>query len=140
MVQKFQESAEEEQFPVLNESNKIIVLADEAHRTQYGTLGAAINVGLPNAAKIAFTGTPLIKSEKTTNEFGSYIDTYTIEQSVEDGATVQILYEGREARVDEQQSLLIVCLMNILETNLKKNKHYKRKYANRKSILGHHRE
>ena len=58
MVQKFQESAEEEQFPVLNESNKIIVLADEAHRTQYGTLGAAINVGLPNAAKIAFTGTP----------------------------------------------------------------------------------
>ena len=66
MVQKFQESAEEEGFPVLNESNKIIVLADEAHRTQYGTLGAAINVGLPNAAKIAFTGTPLIKSEKTT--------------------------------------------------------------------------
>jgi len=100
MVQKFQESAEELEFPVLNASEKVIVLADEAHRTQYGTLGAALNMGLPHAPKIAFTGTPLIRSEKTTNEFGSYIDTYTIEQSVEDGATIQILYEGREARVN----------------------------------------
>ena len=100
MVQKFQVSAKELEFPVLNKSKKIIVLADEAHRTQYGTLGAALNVGLPQAPKIAFTGTPLIKSEKTTNEFGSYIDTYTIEQSVEDGATIPILYEGREARVN----------------------------------------
>ena len=47
MVQKFQENADEFEFPVLNESSKIIVLADESHRTQYGTLGAAINVALP---------------------------------------------------------------------------------------------
>ena len=99
MVQKFQESADDFDFPVLNESDKIIILADEAHRTQYGTLGAAINTALPNAPKVAFTGTPLIKSQKTNNEFGSYIDTYTIEQAVQDGATVQILYEGREAEV-----------------------------------------
>ena len=99
MVQKFQEHAENFDFPVLNESDKIIVIADEAHRTQYGTLGAAINTALPNAPKIAFTGTPLIKSRKTNNEFGSYIDTYTIEQAVQDGATIQILYEGREAKV-----------------------------------------
>ena len=97
MVQKFQESADDFDFPVLNESEKIIVLADEAHRTQYGALGAAINAALPNAPRIAFTGTPLIKSQKTTNTFGSYIDTYTIEEAVKDGATVQILYEGREA-------------------------------------------
>lgn len=99
MVQKFQENSDEFEFPVLNESEKIIVLADEAHRTQYGTLGAAINSALPNAVKIAFTGTPLIKSQKTNNEFGSYIDTYTIEQAVQDGATVQILYEGRETDI-----------------------------------------
>lgn len=99
MVQKFQESADDFDFPVLNESDKIIILADEAHRTHYGTLGAAINTALPNAPKVAFTGTPLIKSQKTNNEFGSYIDTYTIEQAVKDGATVQILYEGREAEV-----------------------------------------
>ncbi|WP_025782107.1 type I restriction endonuclease subunit R [Candidatus Synechococcus spongiarum] len=82
----------------LNDSERIIVLADEAHRTQYGSLGGALNAALPNAPKIAFTGTPLIASGKTTNEFGAYIDTYTIEQAVADGATVQILYEGRQAR------------------------------------------
>jgi type I restriction enzyme R subunit len=98
MTQKFQEDEDAlDRFP-LNTSEKIIVLADEAHRTQYGTLGVAINSGLPHAPKIAFTGTPLIKSRKTHNEFGPYIDTYTIEQAVEDGATVQILYEGREAQ------------------------------------------
>lgn len=98
MVQKFQENADDFDFPMLNDSDKIIVLADEAHRTQYGSLGAAINTALPNAPKIAFTGTPLIKSQKTNNEFGTYIDTYTIEEAVKDGATVQILYEGREAQ------------------------------------------
>ena len=84
----------------LNPSANIIVLADEAHRSQYGTLGASINAALPNAPKIAFTGTPLMKVEKTTTtaEFGPYIDTYTIEQAVIDGATVQIIYEGREAK------------------------------------------
>ena len=97
MVQKFQEGAEDLEFSVLNNSEKIIILADEAHRTQYGKLGAAINTALPNAPRIAFTGTPLIKSQKTTKTFGSYIDTYTIEEAVKDGATVQILYEGREA-------------------------------------------
>ena len=97
MVQKFQEGADDIEFPVLNSSERIIVLADEAHRTQYGALGAAINTALPNAPRIAFTGTPLIKSQKTTNTFGSYIDTYTIEEAVKDGATVQILYEGRQA-------------------------------------------
>ncbi len=97
MVQKFQEN-EDLNFPVLNTSKKIIVLADEAHRTQYGSLGVAINAGLPNAPKIAFTGTPLIASQKTSHEFGTYIDTYTIEEAVADGATCQILYEGREAR------------------------------------------
>ena len=97
MMQKFQED-ENFEFPELNSSEKIIVLADEAHRSQYGTLGVALNSALPNAPKIAFTGTPLITSERTTNEFGTYIDTYTIEQAVADGATVQILYEGREAK------------------------------------------
>ena len=60
-------------------------------------MGAAINTAIPNAPRIAFTGTPLIKTQKTANAFGSYIDTYTIEEAVKDGATIQILYEGREA-------------------------------------------
>lgn len=98
MMQKFQEGDDDFDFPVLNESEKIAVLIDEAHRSNYGGLGVALNTGLPNAAKIAFTGTPLIKTQKTRSEFGSYIDTYTIEQAVADGATVQILYEGRESK------------------------------------------
>ncbi len=98
MIQKFQETDGKDDFTELNPSEKIIVLADEAHRTQYGDLGVNLNVALPNAPKIAFTGTPLIKTRKTHNEFGTYIDTYTIEQAVKDGATVQILYEGREAQ------------------------------------------
>lgn len=81
----------------LNPSEKIVICIDEAHRTQYGGLGANLNLALPNAPKIAFTGTPLIKSKKTSNEFGAYIDCYTIEEAVKDGATVKIIYEGRES-------------------------------------------
>ena len=136
MVQKFQESADESKFPVLNESDKILILADEAHRTQYGTLGAAINIGLPNAPKIAFTGTPLIKSEKTSQEFGSYIDTYTIEQSVEDGATIQILYEGREARVDvTAESLDSLFNEYFGDRTEEEQAAIKQKYANTRSVL-----
>lgn len=97
MLQKFQES-ELENFPVLNESDKVIVLVDEAHRGHYSSFASHLNVALPNAPKIAFTGTPLVKDDKTEREFGSYIDMYTIEQAVEDGATVQIVYEGRESK------------------------------------------
>ncbi|CAK8713379.1 Type I restriction enzyme, R subunit [Candidatus Electrothrix aarhusensis] len=97
MIQKFRE-ADQNELAELNPSEKIIVLADEAHRSQYGDMGVNLNIALPNAPKIAFTGTPLIKTQKTSAEFGSYIDTYTIEQAVQDKATVQILYEGREAR------------------------------------------
>ncbi|MCI5162278.1 MAG: type I restriction endonuclease subunit R, partial [Candidatus Electrothrix sp. AX5] len=96
MIQKFRE-ADQGELVELNPSEKIIVLADEAHRSQYGDMGVNLNIALPNAPKIAFTGTPLIKTQKTSAEFGSYIATYTIEQAVQDKATVQILYEGREA-------------------------------------------
>ena len=97
MLQKFQED-EWGQPEVLNTSDKIILMADEAHRGQYTTLGVNINVALPNAAKIAFTGTPLVRTQKTTSEFGTYIDTYKIDEAVRDGATVQIVYEGRESQ------------------------------------------
>ena len=136
MVQKFQENADDFEFPVLNESDKIIVLADEAHRTQYGTLGAAINTALPNAPRIAFTGTPLIKSQKTTNTFGSYIDTYTIEQAVKDGATIQILYEGREPAVrvtgDSLDSLFDAYFENHTEDE---KAAIKKKYGTNQAVL-----
>ena len=136
MVQKFQENADDFDFTLLNDSEKIIVLADEAHRTQYGTLGAAINTALPNAPKIAFTGTPLIKTQKTNNEFGSYIDTYTIEQAVKDGATVQLLYEGREARTKVTGDSLDQLFDEYFGDRTKEEREaIKRKYSTARAVL-----
>jgi type I restriction enzyme R subunit len=92
MIHKFQEREVEEEFPLLNKSDKILVMIDEAHRTQYNILGANLRKALPNSIKVAFTGTPIGKTEQT---FGDYIDKYTVRQSVEDGVTVEIVYEGR---------------------------------------------
>ena len=92
MIHKFQEREFAHEFPLLNESNKILVMIDEAHRTQYKLLGANLTKAMPNAVKIAFTGTPIDKTEKT---FGRYIDVYSIKQGVLDGVTVEIVYEGR---------------------------------------------
>jgi type I restriction enzyme R subunit len=100
MVQKFQDAEKEGGFTDLNPSDKIIVLADEAHRTQFGGLAMVINAALPNAPKIGFTGTPLLKTQKMGNAFGGYIDQYKINEAVEDGATVRLLYEGREVKTD----------------------------------------
>lgn len=101
-VQKFADAEKEdaESFKNLNTSEKIVVLADEAHRTQFGGLAMTINAALPNAPKIGFTGTPLLKTQKMGDAFGGYIDQYKINEAVEDGATVRILYEGREALID----------------------------------------
>jgi len=92
MVHKFRESDLKKEFPVLNTSENILVMIDEAHRTQYKLLGANLRKALPNSVKIAFTGTPIEKTELT---FGQYIDKYGIRQAIEDGVTVGIIYEGR---------------------------------------------
>jgi type I restriction enzyme R subunit len=92
MIHKFQEKDLKKEFPLLNPSPNILVMIDEAHRTQYKLLGANLRKALPNSIKIAFTGTPIEKTELT---FGEYIDKYGIRQSVNDGVTVEIVYEGR---------------------------------------------
>jgi len=92
MMHKFQDREFKKEFPELNRSPNILIMIDEAHRTQYKFLGANLKKALPNAVKIAFTGTPI---EKTETTFGDYIDKYSIRQAVEDGVTVEIVYEGR---------------------------------------------
>ena len=88
-------------FGVVNDSSRIVLMIDEAHRTQGSDLGDNIFEAFPNAARIAFTGTPLITErhgeKKTIKRFGDYIDTYRLMDAVEDGTTLQILYEGRTA-------------------------------------------
>ncbi|RQR73090.1 MULTISPECIES: type I restriction endonuclease subunit R [unclassified Burkholderia] len=83
----------------INEDDTILVLVDEAHRSQAGDLHAALQAGLPNAARIGFTGTPILMGEKkrTHEIFGDFIDRYTIREAEADGAIVPILYEGRTA-------------------------------------------
>ena len=88
-------------FDVVNKSDRIVILIDEAHRTQGGELGDNLFSGFPNAAKIAFTGTPLLTERhkrKTHERFGGkgeFIDTYKIRQSVDDRATLDIVYIGK---------------------------------------------
>ena len=88
-------------FGVVNDSERIILMIDEAHRTQSSDLGDNIFEAFPNAVRIAFTGTPLITErhgeKKTHKRFGEYIDTYRLMDAVNDGATLQILYEGKTA-------------------------------------------
>jgi len=92
MIHKFREADLTETFPELNTSSNILVMTDEAHRSQYKLLGANLDKGIPNAAKIGYTGTPIDKTEQV---FGDYIDKYTMRQSIEDGVTLEIVYEGR---------------------------------------------
>jgi type I restriction enzyme R subunit len=88
-------------FGVVNASDRIVLMIDEAHRTQGSDLGENLFEAFPNAARLAFTGTPLITERhgerKTHKRFGEYIDTYKLLDAVNDGATLPILYEGRTA-------------------------------------------
>jgi type I restriction enzyme R subunit len=87
--------------PVLSERDDIIVLTDEAHRSQYDTLAMNMRTALPNAKFVAFTGTPLIAGEERTREvFGEYVSVYDFKQSVEDGATVPLYYENRTKELE----------------------------------------
>jgi type I restriction enzyme R subunit len=96
LIQKFG-TARGEVFPVLSLRSDIIVITDEAHRSQYDTLATNMRAALPNAAFIGFTGTPLIagEEERTREVFGDYVSIYDFAQSIADGATVPLYYESR---------------------------------------------
>ncbi|MCC7110269.1 MAG: type I restriction endonuclease subunit R, partial [Deltaproteobacteria bacterium] len=112
-IQKFLPEERGERFPMLSDRENIVVIADEAHRSQYGfrarVTDGAISAGfaqhlrdaLPNASFIGFTGTPIELTDKSTRAvFGDYISVYDIQRAVEDKATVPIYYEGRFAKLD----------------------------------------
>lgn len=117
-IQKFLPEREEAQYPVLSDRRNIIVIADEAHRSQYG-FGANVNSAsgeisygfakylhdaLPHASFIGFTGTPIEIADRSTRAiFGDYIDIYDVQQAIEDGATVPIYYESRLAKIEIDQ-------------------------------------
>ena len=126
-VQKFALLANEERHPVLSKRHNIVVVSDEAHRSQYGDKAKLVNVkdkygnvvdmkytfgyskhmrdALPEASFIGFTGTPIDSADKDTQAvFGSYVSIYDIQDAVDDGATVPIYYESRLAKLDIDQA------------------------------------
>lgn len=122
-IQKFGLEVGEDKYPVLNERNNVVVISDEAHRSQYGDKAKLVNVkdkdgnvidtkytfgyskhlrdALPEASFIGFTGTPIDSADKDTRAvFGDYVSIYDIQDAVDDGATVPIYYESRLAKLD----------------------------------------
>ena len=106
-IQKFLPEAKGQSVPALSDRRNIVVIADEAHRSQYGFIeGFARHMrsALPNASYIGFTATPIESGDRSTPAvFGDYIDVYDIQRAVEDGATVRIFYEGRLAKLELEE-------------------------------------
>lgn len=97
LIQKFQPANGERTMPVLSDRSDVIVITDEAHRSQYDTLALNMRMALPNASMMGFTGTPLIAGEEqaTRQQFGDYVSIYNFRDAIEDGATVPLYYENR---------------------------------------------
>jgi type I restriction enzyme, R subunit len=98
LIHKFRvdKAAGEKTMPVLSDRRDVIVITDEAHRSQYDTLAQNMRSALPNAAFMGFTGTPLVAGEALTRrEFGDYVSVYNFRDAIEDGATVPLYYENR---------------------------------------------
>ena len=109
-------AGDEGHVPVLCDRPDVIVLADEAHRSQYDTLALNMRAALPRAIFIAFTGTPLIVGEERTKEvFGDYVSIYDFQQSVEDGATVPLFYENRTPELQLVNPDLNEDIYNLIE-------------------------
>lgn len=111
-IQKFFPEEKGDTYPTLTERNNVVVVADEAHRSQYDFIdGFARHMrdALPNASFIGFTGTPIEKGDANTQAvFGGYVHVYDIQQAVEDGATVRIYYESRLAQIEFKEDMLQV--------------------------------
>ena len=154
-IQKFSPERGETDYPVLTARRNVVVIADEAHRSQYGFRAkverktGAISYGfakylrdaLPNASFIGFTGTPVEKEDVNTPAvFGEYIDVYDINRGVEDGATVPIYYESRVARIeldDDEKPKLDEEIAELTEDEAEgEQERLKRKWANVEAVVG----
>jgi len=154
-IQKFSPAKGESAYPVLTDRRNVVVIADEAHRSQYGfkakvegktgeiAYGFAkyLRDALPNASFIGFTGTPIEKDDVNTPAvFGEYIDVYDINRAVEDGATVPIYYESRLARIELDEDACHLIDDEIAELTedeaLDEQERLKRKWSNVEAVVG----
>lgn len=139
MIQKFGTEEKGQSFEKISDRDDIIVITDEAHRTQYGTLAMNMREALPNAKFIAFTGTPLMKGdEKTKLVFGDYVSKYTFKQSIEDAATVPLYYEARIPEMQITNDKLEEQLQNIIDSadfTEEQEERFEKEYVNMYQVI-----
>ena len=154
-IQKFAPARSGADYPALTDRRNVVVIADEAHRSQYGfkarverktgeiAYGFAkyLRDALPNASFIGFTGTPIEKDDANTPAvFGQYIDVYDISRAVEDGATVPIYYESRLARIelpDEEKPRIDAEIEELTEDEaITEQERLKRKWSTVEALVG----
>ncbi len=154
-IHKFAPESGETEYPALSDRRNIVVIADEAHRSQYGfrarvarktgeiSYGFAkyLRDALPNASFIGFAGTPIEKEDANTpSVFGNYIDIYDINRGVEDGATVPIYYESRLARIEldeDEKPTLDDEVAELTEDEVEgEQERLKRRWANVEAVVG----
>lgn len=153
-IQKFYPENDSSTFELLSNRGNVVVVADEAHRSQYGFTGKVDDKGnikygnakymrdaLPNATYIGFTGTPIEKEDRDTQKvFGNYIDIYDIAQAVEDGATVPLSYESRLVKIKLNEGIskkidgLVDGITDATEDQIEKGK---KKNAQINAVVGH---
>lgn len=120
-----------------NTSDKLIVLIDEGHRSQGGENHERMRKALPNAAYVAFTGTPLLKDDKTRNKFGPILHAYTMQRAVEDGAVTPLVYEERKPVVDVNEAAIDAWFDKITAgLSDKQQSDLKKKFSTRGQIYG----
>jgi type I restriction enzyme R subunit len=143
-IQKFAPDERGDVHPLLSDRRNVVVIADEAHRSQYDFLdGYArhLHDALPNATYLGFTGTPIETADKSTRQvFGDYIDIYDLTRAVEDGATVRIFYESRLAKVslpEEARSAIDDEVDDVIEgTETETAERAKSRWARLEAIVG----
>ncbi len=135
IINKFATAAKQPQ--CRNESSDIIVLVDEGHRSQGGENHERMRMALPKAAFIAFTGTPLLKDEKTKNKFGPIIHAYSMKRAVADSAVAPLLYEERMPELDVNRKAIDNWFDKITAgLSEQQRADLKKKFANRGAIYG----
>ena len=144
-IQKFRAEEKGDRHPKLSDRRNVIVVADEAHRSQYDMIdGFARNLrdALPNATFIGFTGTPIDEEDRSTREiFGDYVSVYDLTRAVSDGATVKIYYESRLAKValsEEARKTLDEGVEEVLETeeSVESRERAKSRWARQVAVVG----
>lgn len=135
LIQKFNTATKSPE--CANDSDDIIVLIDEGHRSQGGESNVRMQLALPNAAYVAFTGTPLLKDDKTTNKFGPIVHAYTMQRAVEDKTVTPLLYEERIPDLEVNERAIDRWFDRITEGLSEEQKSdLKRKYTQKGEVYG----